>query len=134
MAGVGMKNNSTKIFLLLLLVVAGYVGYKKFGYKAMEYVPEGLKPGFSHHENIVYDTDPKNDRFIKGKLNPKQMRMLDKVLDEEERNGGMRLSGGQVRELACDEKLVMEAYDRWRRCCNLMRSEYRVVYPSERAK
>jgi hypothetical protein len=133
MAGVGMKNNSTKIFLLLLLVVAGYFGYKKFGSKVTEYVPEALKPG-SSQENVIYDTDPKNDRFIKGKLNAKQMKVLDKVLQEEERNGGMRLSGGQVRELSGDEKLVIEAYDRWRRCCNLMRSEYRVVYPSERAK
>lgn len=128
-----MKNNSTKIFLLLLLVVAGYFGYKKFGSKVTEYVPEALKPG-SSQENVIYDTDPKNDRFIKGKLNAKQMKVLDKVLQEEERNGGMRLSGGQVRELSGDEKLVIEAYDRWRRCCNLMRSEYRVVYPSERAK
>ncbi len=129
-----MKNSSTKIFLLLLVLGAGYFGYKKYGSKAGEYLPDALKPGLVQSENFVYDTDPKNDRFIKGKLNAKQMRLLDRVLDEEERHGGMRLSGGEVRELAGDEKLVLEAYDRWRRCCNLMRSEDRVVYPSERKR
>lgn len=130
-----MKSTSTKIFLLLLLVAAGYWGYKKFGSKGIvDYFSDSLRPGSSQSEYFVYDTDPKNDRFIKGKLTGRQMKALDKVLNEEERNGGMRLSSSQLRELSGDEKLVIEAYDRWRRCCNLMRSEYQIVYPRERKK
>lgn len=128
----GMSKNSKKFLILLVILAAGYYGYKHYRYRLMEYIPPSILPESGRSSEIIYDTDPQNDRFIKGVLTTNQFRVLDKILDEEERNGGMRVNTGKVRQLAREDKAVIEAYDRWRRCGSLMRSENYVVYPSQR--
>ncbi len=80
----------------------------------------------------IYDTDPANDRFIKGELTASQLKTLDKILNEEQKNNQQRLSNDIVKRLAKNDRAVMDAYARWRKCHDLMRSSYQVVYPNQR--
>ena len=125
--------SANKFFLLIIVLAACYFGYTRYRHRIGGFLP----PIFAPQEdlsNFIYDTDPQNDRYIKGMLTPRQFKILDRILMEEERNGGMRLSSGRVNQWAMDDKAVIEAYDRWRRCVSLMRSENSVIYPSERAR
>ncbi len=78
-----------------------------------------------------YDTDPANDVYIKGGLNEKQLALLDTVLIHELYNGGIRLSGFQLKAIVEDDQQVLAAYSRWRTCKDLMRSNGNVIYPVE---
>jgi hypothetical protein len=126
-----MSKNFNKFVLLIVFLAIAYFGYTRYRHKIMQYIPPSFQPEGSSHQ-VIYDTDPQNDRFIRGTLNGRQLRVLDQVLNEEERNGGMRISNANVRKIALDDKAIIEAYDRWRRCVSLMRSENYVVYPSRR--
>jgi hypothetical protein len=81
---------------------------------------------------VYYDTDPGNDAYIKGELTGEHLLILDRVLLEEKRKGGLRLSGADLKELAGSHPEVLEAYVRWRYCRDMMRSHHRTVYPDER--
>ena len=126
-----MSKNFSKFVLLLAFLAVAYFSYTRYRHKVMQYLPSSLQPE-SNSYRAIYDTDPQNDRFIKGTLTAAQLSMLDQILNEEERNGGMRIADGLVRKIAREDKAVIEAYDRWRRCGSLMRSENYVVYPSRR--
>jgi len=128
-----MSKGFSKFLLLMVVLAALYLGFTRYRHQVGSLLPPSIRPG-GDVTLIVYDTDPQNDRFIKGNLTGKQFRLLDRILNEEERNGGMRISGGRVRQYAMDDKAVIEAYDRWRRCCSLMRSENYVIYPSQRQR
>ncbi|HPI73300.1 MAG TPA: hypothetical protein PK843_05345 [bacterium] len=131
-----MSKNFNTLIILALLGAVLYFGFGRYRHRILRFLPNS----FTQQDNrldpfmFMYDSDPKNDRFIKGSLRRDQFRLLDRVLNEEERNGGMRLSNGKVRQLAADDKEVIEAYDRWRRCCSLMRSVNYVIYPSQRSR
>ncbi|OPZ70891.1 MAG: hypothetical protein BWY83_01416 [bacterium ADurb.Bin478] len=131
-----MSKNFNTLIVLALLGAVLYFGFGKYRHRLMRIVPDSFTQRDDRLDPymFMYDSDPQNDRFIKGSLKRQQFRLLDRVLNEEERNGGMRLSDGKVRQLAADDKEVIEAYDRWRRCVSLMRSENYVIYPSQRSR
>ncbi|NLP12045.1 hypothetical protein GX408_16725 [bacterium] len=131
-----MSKNFNTLIVLALLGAVLYFGLGRYRHRVMRFLPNSLIQQNDRLDQFMfmYDSDPQNDRFIKGSLKRQQFRLLDRVLDEEERNGGMRLSNSKVRQLAADDKEVIEAYDRWRRCCSLMRSENYVIYPSQRSR
>lgn len=80
----------------------------------------------------IYDTDAANDRFIKGELSADQMKTLDRILTEEQKQNGVRLSNETIKKLAKNDKAVMDAYARWRKCHDMMRSRHYVIYPNQR--
>ena len=68
-------------------------------------------------EWIIYDTDPRNDVFIKGRLQYRELKMLDRVLlYEKNQNDGMRLDTTTLNEYANYDPKIIDAYDRWRKC------------------
>ncbi len=77
-----------------------------------------------------YDTDPSNNRYIIGGLKNKQLERLDRVLEHDKRNG--YLNDTTVERLADSDKDVVQAYYRFLKCKNLMRSTNTVIYPDER--
>ncbi|MBN1465549.1 hypothetical protein JXA02_07300 [candidate division KSB1 bacterium] len=84
-------------------------------------------------EWFVYDTDPRNDDFIKGNLNQRDMRILDRVLMQEKNlNNGMRLDSTTLNEHANYDPQIIDAYDRWRKCKDMRRSYHKSIYPDER--
>ena len=109
-----------------VLTVATYVGYNKVSYKLANFLHPRERIFF------LYDTDPRNNDFIKGNLLPKQLRILDRLLELEKKQCGLRLTPQDINKITRYNSEVKEAYDRWRKCKDMMRSYYRVVYPSER--
>ena len=83
-------------------------------------------------EWIVYDTDPRNDTFIKGRLRYRQLIRLDDVLRREKQNKGLRLDKATVNEIAKYDNEIIDAYDRWRKCHDMRRSKHKTIYPDER--
>ncbi len=83
-------------------------------------------------EWIVYDTDPRNDTFIKGRLTYRFLKRLDYILMKEKANEGMRLDSAILNELAQYDPKLIDAYDRWRKCKDMRRSYHRTIYPDER--
>lgn len=81
---------------------------------------------------IIYDTDPRCDSFIKGRLAYRELLRLDGVLRAEKRNDGMRLDSATLNEIARYEPKIIDAYDRWRKCKDMRRSHHRSIYPDER--
>jgi hypothetical protein len=123
----GMDSGAMKMAAVFLLVAAaGFYGVKK------GYIPKlwDKQPTVSP----IYDTDPKNDGYIKSSMTYEQMALLDHILNEEYRNGGQRIAGDRVRQLARGDKLVIQAYGRWRKCRDLMRSSNHIIYPIERGE
>jgi hypothetical protein len=123
----GGVSKASKMFLFFLVLLTGMYLAAKRGYISLPW---------DRGANIspIYDTDDKNDRYIKKDLSLAQMKVLDRVLNEEQRSGGQRLPGSLVRELAGGDKAVIGAYGRWRKCCDLMRSSNDVIYPRERGQ
>jgi hypothetical protein len=80
--------------------------------------------------DYYYDTDPANNRYIIGNLQAKQLAQLDRVLDSDQEYG--RLDEAALRRVAGNDRQVVEAYYRFLKCSNLMRSSNHVVYPAER--
>lgn len=81
---------------------------------------------------LVYDTDPRNDEFIKGTLKRQKQKKLDAVLLIEKKECGLRLSNQQLYEYTKYDNEVIEAYNRWRKCKEMRRSYHHVIYPDER--
>lgn len=77
-----------------------------------------------------YDTDPSNNRYIIGGLRVQQQKKLDRVLEFDKRNG--YLNETTVERLADSDDDVIQAYYRFLKCKNLMRSTNTVIYPDER--
>ncbi len=119
------KGTEFRIVFVFVILVAAYFGYQKY-----------LKPGQiitqSQTGKIIYDTDPKNDKFIKGQLSSQQFIQLDKILELENSQGGLRLSVKDLKRTANDDMALYEAYSRWRKCKDMMRSKHRTIYPSDR--
>jgi hypothetical protein len=82
----------------------------------------------------LYDTDPTNNEYIMADLNGRQLRQLDRILMEEKRLCGLRLSELRLNELAANNNEIIGAYDRWRKCKDMYRSYHKVVYPDERER
>ncbi|HPI72561.1 MAG TPA: hypothetical protein PK843_10115 [bacterium] len=77
-----------------------------------------------------YDTDPSNNRYIIGGLKAQQLKKLDRVLEFDKRNG--YLNETTLERLADSDEDVVQAYYRFLKCKNLMRSTNTVIYPDER--
>lgn len=115
------------LFFAIIMVIFVYINNSKIGDQILPLTKE-----FSA-ENFIYDTDQRNDRFIKGELSGEKLRMLDKILIHEKQNYQMRLSGDVLMELAQNDDDLIRAYTRWRKCYDMMRSNTHVVYPDERS-
>ncbi len=118
------KNNNLRIFIIIAVIIAGYYAFQKY-----------LNPSPSATSiagPVLYDTNPQNDSFIKGTLTVQQLAKLDKILEFEKAQTGMRLSQERLKELAANDLDLYDAYNRWRRCVDMMRSTHRTIYPSER--
>ncbi|MBN1479857.1 hypothetical protein EH223_18280 [candidate division KSB1 bacterium] len=81
---------------------------------------------------IIYDTDPRNDTFIKGRLRYGELLILDRILMKEKSNNGLRLDSTTLNEAAKYDPKIIDAYDRWRKCKDMRRSYHRSIYPDER--
>ncbi len=81
---------------------------------------------------IIYDTDPRNDEFIKGGLPYPKLLRLDRILLKEKDLCGERLTSQELNEIARYDNDLLEAYDRWRKVKDMRRSQNRVIYPDER--
>ncbi len=88
--------------------------------------------GSSHRYGLGagYDTDPSNNRYIIGGLKVQQLKKLDRVLEFDKRNG--YLNETTIERLAGSDEEVVQAYYRFLKCKNLMRSTNTVIYPDER--
>ncbi len=111
-------------FIIAILFVVALVGLIKLG--KLPYTPD--YPTIS----AVYDTDPQNDAYIKGLLSQQELYRFDRILMVEKRQSGKRLSQSRVADLANQNTKIIDAYDRWRNCHDMMRSSTHVVYPDER--
>lgn len=83
-------------------------------------------------EWMIYDTDPRNDTFIKGRLSIRDLRRLDAVLLKEKANDGMPFDNIMLEEIAGYDPKIIEAYWRWRKCKDMRRSYHKTIYPDER--
>jgi hypothetical protein len=111
-------------FVVAILFVVALVGLIKFG--KLPHTPDyPATPA-------VYDTDPQNDAYIKGSLSQQELSRLDRILMVEKGQSGKRLSQSRVADLANQNTKIIDAYDRWRNCYDMMRSSTHVVYPDER--
>jgi hypothetical protein len=117
---------SFQIALLFVVAIALFVVYQKY------IAPPDGHPATDPGSAMVYDTDPENDLYIKGELTSKQLTRFDRILEREKENRGLRLSGGDLSELAGDDRELIDAYYRWCSCKDMMRSSSHIVYPSER--
>ncbi|MBN2355700.1 hypothetical protein JXO59_06275 [candidate division KSB1 bacterium] len=118
------KSSATTTILIVVMIALIILAIR------MDWIPwnEANDSTFSP----IYDTDSANDRFIKGELGPAQLKALDRILVQEQKNDEMRLSNEVARQIAKNDKAVIEAYGRWRKCYDLMRSRHHVVYPNQR--
>jgi hypothetical protein len=118
------KNHFSTILILLILGGLAILAWRN------GWIPTNIGNKVAY--SPIYDTDAANDQFIKGDLTLDQMRKLDRVLVQEQRNQEARLSTEQVRPLSGNDKAVMEAYGRWRKCYDMMRGRDHVIYPNQR--
>jgi hypothetical protein len=93
---------------------------------------KGTKPQPPDPSTFFYDTDRTNDLYIKGTLSVGELARLDAILEHEKASGGLRLSHQDLGSLSDNNYALMDAYARWRKCKDLMRTTTHVVYPSER--
>jgi hypothetical protein len=81
---------------------------------------------------FVYDTDPQNNDFIRARLEVEQLKQLDRLLMVEKENSGLRLSNVELEKLTGNDQIIIDAYSRWRKCKDMMRSYHHSIYPDER--
>jgi hypothetical protein len=81
---------------------------------------------------FIYDTYPPNNNYIIGDLDEEELKILDQIIEEEKRLCGLRLTIKDLNILSANNSKINDAYYRWRKCKDLMRSSGRVIYPSER--
>ncbi len=80
----------------------------------------------------IYDTDPSYNNIIKGGLGERQFPVFDNLLEKERLECGEKLPDTDVQRYSNGNQMIIEAYLRWRKCKELMRSNTRTIYPSER--
>ncbi len=119
----GSKGVEFRIVLFFLVLVLGYLGYQKYGIPLQAI-------GTSHF--IIYDTQAENDAYIKANLSKKQMSTLDRLLLKEKKDGGLRLSTKTLSNMTHGDVELEQAYLRWRKCREMMRSKHHTIYPDER--
>lgn len=83
-------------------------------------------------DKFFYDTDYKNDLYIKGDLSESQLLLFDIILEHEKMMDCVMLSESDLGILCKDDRALKDAYYRWRECAALMRSTTRTIYPSDR--
>jgi len=120
---VSSKGTEFRIVIIFVVLILAYFGYQKY----LQPVQQKGKRG-----QLIYDTNQQNDKFIKGNLNSQQLAQFDKILELEKAQSGFRLSAKDLKRTAKDDKALYEAYSRWRKCKDMMRSNHRTIYPSER--
>jgi hypothetical protein len=83
------------------------------------------------HHTGKYDTDPNNDRYIKGDMNPSHIKLFNKVLCAEKKQNGKWVSGRQIRKIVGHQNFdaVNAAYKRWQECKDQNRNKDHVIYP-----
>ena len=118
-----LDSTAIQIILILAVAILIFVIYPQLN-------GEKEKPS---ETNYLYDTDPSCNDYIKGRLEPAKLDKLDKILLAEKKNSGLRLSLKELAAMAANDAIVMDAYARWRKCKDMMRSYHRVVYPDERS-
>ena len=64
--------------------------------------------------SLVYDTDPRNDQFIKGTLKREKQKKFDTLLMIEKKECGLRLSNQQVYEYTKYDNDIIYT-DKWNR-------------------
>lgn len=109
-----------------------YFGHRTFWPRIYDFLTQ--RGGRQIAQQYVYDTDPKNDLFIKGNLPIFKLVRLDRILEAEKQNGGMRLNHQELNAISRYDNDLTEAYSRWWACKDQLRSFHHVVYPSERPK
>ena len=121
------------ISLLLSVTISVFVAYPVYKFLDNKWPGQRKKPSHDQHQYyFVYDTDSKNDVYIKSNLHPQLLRILDRVLEKEKKNSGLRLTDVELNKITSYNNEVNEAYNRWRKCKDMMRSSHHVIYPSER--
>jgi len=101
-------------------------------HKAATQRDSDIHDGGEKLSGYIYDTDPQNNAYIIGSLSAQQLEMLDKILEHERYNNGLRLVKYELEIIADNNAELITAYLRWRKCKDLMRSYGKAVYPSER--
>lgn len=125
------KQPNVFLSIMVTLVLVSAVWFFRgdyISYKFRSFFNIDRKPRVSR----VYDTDPRNNAFIKGSLNEKELLLLDRVLMIEKKNNGMELDRSTLIRISRNYPEVIEAYDRWRKCKTMRRSDNHVIYPDER--
>ncbi len=129
------KPSSSGMPILLLVLLFGLIAFlaiirsSSFRSRFSDFYPSSS----SSSRAYFYDTDPRNDEYIKGDLSQYQLRRLDRILMDEKRNGGLRLSNVRLQQLARNRPELIDAYERWRKCKDMYRSYHHCVYPDERS-
>ncbi|MDZ7370304.1 MAG: hypothetical protein ONB12_03940 [candidate division KSB1 bacterium] len=129
------SNTSLNKFVILGILLFGALlvyKYRSAILSRIYYFQDGSY-SYTGSRAFIYDTDWKNNEYIKGDLSTYELRRLDKILMEEKRNGGLRLSSQRLHQLARNNNDIIEAYDRWRKCKDMYRTFYHSVYPDERS-
>ena len=80
----------------------------------------------------IYDTDTSNNNYIKGTLSEQELDVFDNLLEYERSLCGPKLPREDVEKYSTNDQDIFDAYYRWRRCKELLRSKSHTVYPSER--
>jgi hypothetical protein len=113
----------TIVFISIILII-GYMVINKGNNKPVH--------GIVTEAKYVYDTDIKNDAYIKSNLTSQQLAVFDIILEQEKANGSLKLSNEALIKIAKNDNELVGAYLRWRNCREMMRSDNRTFYPSER--
>ena len=121
-----LKTGDKIVIIFAVLSVTLIAGYMMMHKKNVKTLPHEIKVHYS------YDTDIKNDDYIKGNLTLKQLALFDKILERERLKGGLKLSNEELALLSDHDYDLSAAYLRWRSCKEMMRSDHRSYYPSER--
>jgi hypothetical protein len=114
------------IFAVVIISIVLIIGYMVMNKGSAKPIPD------IRDEKYSYDTDIKNDIYIKGDLSSQQLSVFDKILEQEKAYGGLKLSNDEVAKIANNDNDLTNAYLRWRNCKEMMRSNHRTYYPSER--
>lgn len=127
------SSEKKKVNLFFILTVTAMVALALFKFSSIKTKIYGLLDP-KQKTVFLYDTDPRNNDFIKGELNQQQMLVLDRILMEEKALCGLRVNSLRVNELAKNKSEIIDAYDRYRKCKDMYRSYHRTVYPDERQR
>lgn len=117
---------------ITIILAVGLAAYLLLGAKCADSFKKKVSPKPAQQTNYVYDTDPRNNEFIKGGLSSQKLAVLDRVLREEKKQGGLMLSNTDLNRITRYDQEINEAYGRWIKCKNMMRSSHHVIYPDER--